>query len=75
MLEVLLRHTFHGAEIAIAKHQWSQRSLSVTRPVCTQLKSSRNTEGQRQDSDISEFSLEEALIVGMPSNRHATILI
>lgn len=75
MLVMLLRHTLHGAEVAVAEQYRLQRPLAFFRPICPQLELTLRTERQRNDEDVLKLAPEEALVVSVPTNRHPTILV
>lgn len=75
VLIVFLHHAFHGAEVAVPEHKCVNWPLPCSWMVCTKLKLSLLTQGQRQYPDVLELALEDALIVRMPTYRRLTILI
>jgi len=62
MLEMFLRHAFHGHHISITQHH-ALGVLWLVWPVCSQLELSPRTQGQGEDPYVHQLSLEEALII------------
>jgi len=75
VLEVLLRHSLHSEKIPSAERQPCDLCFLFLGPVQPQLELPSRTQRQRDDPAVAKPTLEQLLVVSVPANSHATILV
>mmetsp|Transcript_80670 Transcript_80670/g.168213 ORF Transcript_80670/g.168213 Transcript_80670/m.168213 type:complete len:215 (-) Transcript_80670:492-1136(-) len=78
MLEVLLKHSLHRHDVACAKIDTLEAGFSllpILWPIGPQIESAPLPKGQRDNPNVSEVPLKETLVVGVPTDSHAAVLV